>query len=85
MTGIPRHQPRVNELGELFKERLGPDFTHPSDPFWNLASDSEDWQAMRSSLPWAAQIHLVGKVYAERMIDDASRLAEQIQQEIDAR
>jgi hypothetical protein len=87
---IPRygrewHQPFVNNLGELLKERLGPDFAHPSDPFWNLASDSEEWRVMRSSLLWAAQIHLIGVFYAERMIDDASRLAAQIQQEVDAR
>jgi hypothetical protein len=75
----------INDLGEFLKERLGPDFTHPSDPFWDLPADSEEWQVMRSSLLWAAQIHLIGVLYAETMIDDASRLAEHIQQEIDTR
>jgi len=73
----------LNKANELIDKRLGEDFVHQADPLWQYSQDSPEWNRLRTALLYAAQIHIIGLISADQMINEAVVLSESIQEWLD--
>jgi len=68
----------LNEGFKIIGDRLGEDFVHLPDPFWEYPADSPQWRELRSTLLNAARIHALSETNARSKIADATALIESI-------
>jgi hypothetical protein len=68
----------LNKGFEIIGERLGQDFVHLPDPFWEFPPDSREWRKLRSTLLNAARVHALSETNAQSKIADATALIESI-------
>lgn len=69
----------LNKGNEIIGQRLGKDFVHLPDPFWEFSPDSREWQRLRSMLLNAARVHALSETNAQSKIVDATALKESIE------
>ena len=67
-----------NQANGSINNQLGVSFSHRPDPIWNFPLASREWRTLRSTLLTAAQVHAVGKNFANEMILEAQRLEDAI-------
>ena len=60
-------------------EKIPEDVRTMQDPFWQLDSDSKEWQRLRAAVLYAASVHGLGAELAEDMLDQATLLADAVQ------
>lgn len=68
----------INTANVNFFDKIPVDVRSIQDPLWQLASDSREWQRLRTAVLYAGANHSLGAVLAEDLLNRATSLADAV-------